>query len=665
MKEAAEREEDAAVSSARATDMHEPRFRLFADAAPAMLWVTAPDGACTYLSRGWYEHTGQIEEQALGFGWLDAVHPEDREQAARAFQEANAAGEPFAIDYRLRRADGAYRWALDTGRPLVGRAGEPLGFVGSVIDIHERKESEERLVRSEEQLRLVTDALPALVSFIDADLHYRFVNASYERWFGRPKESVIGRHMAEVLGPEAFEGIVGYIHEALSGSRVTYEACLPYRTGGTRWVEASYIPQRAPDGRVEGVVALVHDVTERRSLERFRTESADRTERLLKVATAIADAVTPEEVHRALVDGVADAVGASTAGLYLVDQAERTVRMVRSRGYSQQSNERYAVVPLDTEPSIPLLDVIERREPLWLPSQAALLQEYPHLAGHVSPGRTYRFSILPLVAHDHTLGALVLTEEKEGDPSQEEKEFLLLVGRYATQSLERLRLFKESIDARSRAEHLQRFAQSVVSAETVETVFAAALDTIETALEVKRAVILTFDDDGITRVRAARGISGDLQQGLEGYSSWPGAAHAEVFDVPDAQTEPRVAKFAPLCKKDGITGLVFLPLATRGRLLGALKGLLPAAFRICRARPGDRARRRQLSLVGDRALRCDRQARGDHPVQRALRRDPRARSQEPAERDHDGHRARAHADGRGAGEAEQRREAAEQDPLQR
>lgn len=137
----------------------EARFRNMADHAPVMMWVTDAAGHCTYLNRGWYEFTGQRQEQALGFGWLDATHPDDRAEAERVFLEANAARLPFRIEYRLRRADGAYRWAIDAAAPRFTQQGEYLGYVGSVIDITERKEAEELLQELNAQLaRRVSEA---------------------------------------------------------------------------------------------------------------------------------------------------------------------------------------------------------------------------------------------------------------------------------------------------------------------------------------------------------------------------------------------------------------------------------------------------------------------------------------------------------------------------
>jgi PAS domain S-box-containing protein len=139
--------------SERALRESEGQFRRMADAAPAMLWVTSNDGSLAFLSRGWFVYTGQTEEEAAGFGWLEAVHPEDRERSGRAFREANEKQEPFEADYRLRRADGVYRWCIDSGRPRRDEAsGAFLGFVGSVIDVHERIEAEQQLHRHKDSL---------------------------------------------------------------------------------------------------------------------------------------------------------------------------------------------------------------------------------------------------------------------------------------------------------------------------------------------------------------------------------------------------------------------------------------------------------------------------------------------------------------------------------
>jgi len=120
----------------------EARFRNMANNAPFMVWVTDSTGYCNFLSESWYEFTGQTQETGLGFGWVNAVHPEDREQAKNTFLTANERQEPFRVEYRVGRKDGRYSWAIDAAAPRLSESGQFEGYIGSVIDITERKQVE-------------------------------------------------------------------------------------------------------------------------------------------------------------------------------------------------------------------------------------------------------------------------------------------------------------------------------------------------------------------------------------------------------------------------------------------------------------------------------------------------------------------------------------------
>ncbi|HEV2558226.1 MAG TPA: PAS domain S-box protein [Microvirga sp.] len=119
----------------------EERFRKLADSVPVMIWMADHTGACNYVSRSWCEFSGQCEETASGLGWLAVIHPEDRAMIAASFQDAAAHHRSFQIEYRVRRVDGVYRWVLDTAVPRFGTDGSFLGYVGSLLDLTERKEA--------------------------------------------------------------------------------------------------------------------------------------------------------------------------------------------------------------------------------------------------------------------------------------------------------------------------------------------------------------------------------------------------------------------------------------------------------------------------------------------------------------------------------------------
>ncbi|MEH2181299.1 ATP-binding protein [Nostoc sp.] len=134
----------------------EEKFRNMADNAPFMVWVTDTNGHCTYLSQSWYDFTGQSEEMGLGFGWLNAVHPEDSNYAKNVFLEANRSYSAFCLEYRLRRKDGKYRSCINAANPWFGVDGQFKGYIGSVIDITERKVAEaerDRLLELEQAAR--------------------------------------------------------------------------------------------------------------------------------------------------------------------------------------------------------------------------------------------------------------------------------------------------------------------------------------------------------------------------------------------------------------------------------------------------------------------------------------------------------------------------------
>jgi len=129
----------------------ESRFRNMAEHAPVMMWVTDHSGSLVYLNRRWTEFTGQTLETAVGQGAWEMVHPEDRERSLRAFLHANARRAAWRQEYRLRRQDDGYHWALSAASPRFSDDGEFLGYIASVIDISDRKEAE-RILREANEL---------------------------------------------------------------------------------------------------------------------------------------------------------------------------------------------------------------------------------------------------------------------------------------------------------------------------------------------------------------------------------------------------------------------------------------------------------------------------------------------------------------------------------
>ncbi len=136
------------------------------------------------------------------------------------------------------------------------------------VDLEEYKARPEELLKeSEERLRLITDNLPVLISYVDSGQKYRFCNKAYEKWFGCPSTQITGKHVKEILGEQAYKVIHKHIEAALSGQEVTFEALVPYKDGGERYIRATYVPHLTKEREVKGFFVLVDDVTEHKKVE--------------------------------------------------------------------------------------------------------------------------------------------------------------------------------------------------------------------------------------------------------------------------------------------------------------------------------------------------------------------------------------------------------------
>jgi PAS domain S-box-containing protein len=262
-----------AIRAKEALRESEERFRHMADNAPVMIWVTEPDGACAYLSRSWYEFTRQTRETGLGFGWLSAIHPDDRQYVHEAFIAANDKGESFRLECRLRRQDGEYRWVIDSAVPRLSPNGEFLGYIGSVIDISDRKRAETALEESEERFRMLTNNAPTLI-WVNGPTGCEFVNQAYLEFLGMDEEEICGHDWTQFIHPEDREGYVNAYFEAVSRrGRFEAECRLHRRDGEYRWVQSVGMP-RFEGGELKGYIGASADIHERKLAESVSAQLA-------------------------------------------------------------------------------------------------------------------------------------------------------------------------------------------------------------------------------------------------------------------------------------------------------------------------------------------------------------------------------------------------------
>lgn len=264
-----------AVERARAEDdlrESEARFRNIADNSAVIMWVTDASGYCIYLNSLWYDFTGQTQAEAEGFGWLDATHPDDKERATRVFLEANAKREPFRLEYRLRDRTGVYRWAIDAAAPRFSASGEFLGYVGSVIDIDERRRIEEalqdsrdRLQQSEVRLRTLTNAIPAFVWFASSDGNLHYLNDRWTEFTGQSLDEALPDGWMAALHPDDAERTARAWSASLeNGEPYNIEMRYRRKDGTYRWYVAQAEPMRDASGAITAWFGTSTDIHEQR-----------------------------------------------------------------------------------------------------------------------------------------------------------------------------------------------------------------------------------------------------------------------------------------------------------------------------------------------------------------------------------------------------------------
>ncbi|MBD2153392.1 PAS domain-containing protein [Leptolyngbya sp. FACHB-16] len=285
---------DMDISKRKQTEVYlrasEERFRQMADNAPMKIWVADATGYCTYLNQRWYKFTGQTEATGLGFGWLEAVHPDDREFSRAVFLNAVEHQTAFQLEYRLRRQDGEYCWAIDAASPWIGPEGELKGYIGSVVNIHDRKQAELALQEAHIQLEsaLAAGAIYTWRWNIAEDIAVTDSNCAY--LFGiDPEAAAAGVPLNEFLSgihPDDRSRIVASIEHAIAtGEHYTEEYRVLNADGEERCVIARGQVEYDANGKAIAFPGALADTTERRkteealrfSEERYRTlfESMD------------------------------------------------------------------------------------------------------------------------------------------------------------------------------------------------------------------------------------------------------------------------------------------------------------------------------------------------------------------------------------------------------
>lgn len=264
----------------------EARFRRLKDANIIGVIISDIKGGILEANDAFLNMVGYTREELLAgrINCRKMTPPEYLEKSDRITLELKSQGvcQPFEKQYI--RKDGS-RVSVLLGLALLEDNSDQV--IGFVVDVSERKKAEDSLRKQEEQLRLITDSLPVQISYVDAQQRYRFNNKRYEEWFGIPIAEIYGKQVKEILGESVYQTISPYVEMVLSGKQVTYENQLLHPDGTEHNTSVTYVPQFNNQGKVEGFVALIRDITEQKQAENALKQSEEKFRKLTEKVRVI------------------------------------------------------------------------------------------------------------------------------------------------------------------------------------------------------------------------------------------------------------------------------------------------------------------------------------------------------------------------------------------
>jgi PAS domain S-box-containing protein len=324
---------------------NERELRTLIDVMPAYVGTCLPDGTADFLSQNWLEYSGQTREEAMGWGWAGALHPDDADRVLANWRAGLDSGEPVEMEFRCRRADGTYRWFLDRNLPLRNDEGQIIKWYGILFDIDVLKKTESALQIRELELLGIIETIPSMLWSVSPTGQTTHLSQRCLEYCGVPLEELLNRGWESFIHPDDVEETVKAFGRAI-GSGESFRAIHRLRRadGEYRWHHARGEPLLDPDGKIIQWYGLTIDIDERKRAEdhlrdtRIRLAKASRLATVAELAASIA-----HELNQPLGSILANAqaakrwLNAASPNMTEVDSSiERTIRDARAADETMQ-----------------------------------------------------------------------------------------------------------------------------------------------------------------------------------------------------------------------------------------------------------------------------------------------------------------------------------------
>ena len=338
-----ERSQTALKNAFEEIKQSEARLRKIIDAIPTFAWCGLPDGSKEFFNQRWHDYTGLSPEEAHGWGWKVAIHPDDSGKLADKWSAFVDSGEPGEAEARVRRFDGQYRWFLFRAEPLRDENRTIVNWYGTNTDIEDRKRAEEKLRQDELELRQITDAIAQTIMVLEPDGTAIYANQSMLDFSGLTMEAVLAADFrTRFFHPEDVERLRDDRQQALSkGVPFENEQRARRKDGQYRWFLIHYKPLRNEQGQIIRWYATGTDIEDRKQAEeRMRTENLALREEIDRASMFEEIVGSSEALHIVLrhvarvapMDSTVLILGETGAGKELIAQAihKRSNRAARA-----------------------------------------------------------------------------------------------------------------------------------------------------------------------------------------------------------------------------------------------------------------------------------------------------------------------------------------------
>ena len=274
----------------------EELFRSLTAHTPVGVFVSAADGSCTFVNKRWCELTGLTPEEALGDGWIAALHPDDRERVLGEWAAASAAGEDSVVEYRFLRPDGTTRWIEGFAATHRAPDGRVAGWVGTCLDLTDRIAAETAAREAGERFRVAFDNAPIGIALLSPEGHWRHVNRALCEMLGYTAEQLLGMTFMDITHPDDLPHNLERNRKQLGGE--DWERRVEKRyiraDGQIVWVALTNEIVRDPTGKPLYSVAQIEDITQRRQTENALREAEERFRRAFEDAPIGMSLVAPD-----------------------------------------------------------------------------------------------------------------------------------------------------------------------------------------------------------------------------------------------------------------------------------------------------------------------------------------------------------------------------------